>query len=212
MSFQSTKETVVAKIPLKTQYLLIGVILNHSFKVMEVFYGEILKQIRVTVIPADYIFFWIYTLPFEHCFYILLSISKLCHDQIWLISGPVIEKTEVSLESKNNYQPFQMWLIIQTLCWFDLGRLKFQSVLSYVQSCSWKFTSLHPSPSPPSQERELWWLVASESWLAHKELPVSNFTCLKCKQMNRSCWKPEVFTHPGPCWGHLEISEGISMS
>lgn len=182
--------------------------MNHSFKVMEVFYREILKQIRVTVIPADYILFWIHTLLFEHCFYILLSISKLCHDHIWLISGPVIEKTEASLESKNNYQPFQMCPIIQSLCWFDLGRLKFQSVLSYVQNCSWKFTSLQGAPC---QEHEVWWLVAFKSWLAHKELPVSNFPCLKCKQMNRSCCKPEIFTHPGPRWGHLEISEGMSM-
>lgn len=75
---------------------------------MEVFYGEILKQIRVTVILANYVLFWIYTLVFEHSFYILLSISKLCHDRIGLKADLLIEKTEVSLESKNNYELFQM--------------------------------------------------------------------------------------------------------
>lgn len=175
---------------------------------MEVFYGEILKQIRVTVILANYVLFWIYTLVFEHSFYILLSISKLCHDRIGLKADLLIEKTEVSLESKNNYELFQMWLSIHSLCWLDLGRLKFQSMLSYVQSCSWKFTSLWGAPS---QEHELWWLLAFENWLAYKELPVSNFPRLKCKQMNRSCCKPEVFTHLGPHFGHLEISEGLSM-
>lgn len=126
---------------------------------MEVFYGEILKQIRVTVILADYVLFWIYTLVFEHSFYILLSISKLCHDRIGLKADLLIEKTAVSLESKNNYELFQMWLSIHSLCWLDLGRLK---VSEYAKLCAKLLLEIHiPLRSSKSGT---WTLMATCFW------------------------------------------------
>lgn len=86
-------------------------------------------------------------------------------------------------------------------------------MLSYVQSCPLEFTSLRGAPSQEHKTQ----LCKKAScfrklWLTFKELSVSNFPCLKYKQMNRSCCKTEIFTHPGPHLGHLEINESILMS
>lgn len=42
----------------------------NSFKVMEVFYWEILKQIRMTVSLLDNVLLRVRTLPSEHCLFL----------------------------------------------------------------------------------------------------------------------------------------------
>lgn len=142
------------------------------------------------------------------CFCILLSISTTALPWSNLFNVQP-DKKEVSIESKNNHHPLQIWLITQSPSWFALERPELQNFLG----CPLKFISLQGAPSQEHKTQipkitSCFWKL----WLTFKEFSVSRWPCLKYKQMNGSWCKTEIFTHSGPHLGDPEIKESILMS